>query len=451
MMSKSTILRSLYVSVVKSMMGRYAVYAIQLISLLILARLFSPEQFGIVASVQVFFVFFQLISEIGIGPALINLKKLSPADRNGIFSLTLLLGGGLAMIFGACGLAIESFYKINRVSEVVPYVAASILFSAASIVPTASLLREQKFFKLAHAGLIAELGSVAGVVILVRYVDPLHALASKAISSAILQFLACYWFSKSSEFGLAKPGRQLSAIKPLLSFSLYQFGFNFINYFSRNLDSILVGRRMGADALGVYSKAYQLMRYPLMLLTSAMTPAIQPVINKYAGDKIMVEALHRDFAFKLAMLGVLAGAGMFFLSDLIVALLLGPQWKAVSPVIHVLSLAVPVQVVLSTSGSFFQAMNRTDLLFRTGSMSAIIMVSAISYGVYCADLLVLSWALVVAFHLCFLLAYYMLYSKVFEIKVQFFLKKMIFPFVVVVLMMLSFIFDLGQLKISSLI
>lgn len=450
-MTQKIVLKSLYVAVGKSMIGRYAVYAIQFISILILARLFSPKQFGIVASVQVFFVFFQLIAEIGIGPALINLKSLLHRDRNGIFSFTLLVGVGLALIFALLAPSFETFYRIDRISEVVPYVAASIFFSASAIVPTASLQRDQHFFRLAHAGLIAELGSVMSVIVLFHYINPLHALASKALISSALRFMSCYWFSRKTEFGMAVPGKNILAIKPILSFSLYQFGFNFINYFSRNLDNILVARQMGAGMLGVYDKAYQLMRYPLMLLTFAMTPAIQPVISKHVGDKLMVEAVHRDFTFKLAILGLLAGAVIAFLSDFIVMLFLGPQWKSVAPIIHVLAYSIPVQVVLSTSGSFFQAMNRADLLFLSGILSAIVMVTAIIYGVYRADLIILSWSLVIAFHINFIQAYYIMYSKVFKMNVALFLKKMFLPISGVILMISSSTIDFNWVWLADFI
>lgn len=87
------------------------------------------------------------------------------------------------------------------------------------------------------------------------------------------------------EFGLALPGKNIAAIKPLLIFSLYQFDFNFVNHFSRDLDNILEGRQLGAVSLGIYDKAYQLMHYPLILLTFSMMPAIQSSMRKHANDK----------------------------------------------------------------------------------------------------------------------------------------------------------------------
>jgi PST family polysaccharide transporter len=407
------------------MLGRYAVYAVNLLSMMVLARLFTPETFGTVAAIMVFFTFFQLMAEAGLGPAIINLDTLKPYDRNGLFGLTLVIGLILALLFAALAQAFLMFYGLPRVDEVVPYIAVALFFFAGSIVPNALLLREQAFFRIANAGLTAEVVSTVVAILLSQIIDPLHALAAKGAFSAASTFCVVWYFSGNTEFGRPRPGSKFSAIKPLLGFSGYQFGFNFINYFSRNLDNILIGKYLGAGALGSYDKSYQLMRYPLMLLTFAMTPAIQPVIRQHAGDPVLVEQIHRDFTFKLSLLGAAAGLLMFLLADWIVLITLGDQWFDVIPIIRVLAIAIPVQVVLSTSGSFFQAMNRADLLFLSGTLSAVIMVAAIVFGIIQRDIEVLCWSLVAAFHINFFQAYYYMYCKVFKVPLSRYLVRMV--------------------------
>lgn len=428
---------SLYRAIGKSMLSRYAVYAVNLLSMMVLARIFTPETFGTVAAIMVFFVFFQLMAEAGLGPAIINLRQLAREDRDGLFGLTLAIGLLLALLFAALAPLFLAFYQLPRVDEVVPYIAVSLLFFAASILPNALLLREQAYFRIAHGGLAAELLSTAATISLVQSIDPLHALAAKGAFSAATQFFVIWYFSANTEFGRPRPGRKFSAIKPLLGFSGYQFGFNFINYFSRNLDNILVGKYIGASALGNYDKAYQLMRYPLMLLTFAMTPAIQPVIRKYADQPCKVEAIHRDFTFKISILGALAGLVMFCFAEWGVLVLLGTQWSDVVPIVRVLAIAVPVQVVLSTSGSFFQAMGRADLLFRCGLFGAICMVSAICFGVYRGEISAVCWGIVFSFHVSFVQAYYVMYKNIFCMPVLGHFLRMI-PAAVIVSGMLSF-------------
>jgi len=404
----------LYKAMSRSMVAKYTVYAVNLLSTIWLARLFTPEHFGTVAAVMVFFIFFQLISEAGLGPAVVNINELKPENRNGIFTLTILIGVVTSLLFFKLSPIITNFYRLSRLNEVIPYIAISLFFSAAAILPNAFLMRQQAFYRMAISGIFSQLASLLSAVILIKFIDPLHALASRVAFGSAVMFVFIYYFSSETDFGRPALGKKILAIKPLLKFSIYQFGFNFINYFSRNLDNILVGKYLGANSLGIYEKAYQLMTYPLMLLTHAFTPAIQPVLRQYAADIDKIEHIHRDFTFKLSLLGSIAGFAVFLLADFIVKIALGPNWTAVAPLIQVLAIAIPVQIVLSTSGSFFQTMNRPDLLFFSGFLSAIVMVTAIVYGILQKDMIAIAWALVAAFHINFIQAYFVMYLWVFK-------------------------------------
>lgn len=418
------------------MLGRYAVYAVNLLSMMLLARTFTPETFGTVAAIMVFFVFFQLFAEVGLGPAIINLKQLVAEDRDGLFGLSLMIGLLLALVFAALAPLFLAIYQLPRVDEVVPYIAVSLLFFAASVVPNALLLREQAFFRIANGGMAAEVLSTTVTLSLAKIIDPLHALAAKGAFSAATLFTVTWYFSANTQFGRPKVGGKFSAIKPLLSFSGYQFGFNFINYFSRNLDNILVGKYMGATALGNYDKAYQLMRYPLMLLTFAMTPAIQPVISQHADNLQKVEEIHSDFTFKLSLVGAAAGLAMYLLAEWIILIVLGKQWLDVMPIVRILAIAIPVQVVLSTSGSFFLAINRADMLLLSGTLSAIVMVAAIITGIVARNVELVCWCLIAAFHINFVQAYYYMYRKIFNVSLSRYLVRML-PAAAVVLFMIS--------------
>ncbi|MEB3122932.1 MAG: oligosaccharide flippase family protein [Snowella sp.] len=409
------------------MLSRYSVYLVNLLSMAVLARLFTPKQFGVIGAVSIVSTFLQMFVESGLGPAIINQKELSDEDRNGIFTLTLILGSCASLLLLLLANPIESFYRIEDVSLVTRYAAFSALPSGALIYVTATLNRDQHFFRIAQAGVIAEVSSLTIVVSLFQFVSPLHALASRIVAMPTINFLILYFFSKETEFGQPKLGTKFSAVKPLLSFSLFQFGFNFINFFSRNLDNILVGRYLGAVSLGIYGKAYVLMRYPLMLLTFAMGPAIQPVMRKYSDNPEKAEKIHSNFIFKLSFIGIFVGLIVIIFRNWIVLVLLGNQWKEVIPLVSILALSIPIQVVLSTSGFFFQAMNRTDILFISGFLSAIIMITAIVNGIIIQrNMILLSWNLLLAFSINFFQTYYFLYKFCFH-KSVFSLYRRILP------------------------
>jgi O-antigen/teichoic acid export membrane protein len=395
----------------KSMGGRYLVYGVQLLSMMVLARLFTPETFGTFAVLQVFVIFFVLFSEMGLGPALINEKVISPSMRDGVFSVTLMLGLLLGFMFWLTAPLISWFYN-NSIYELIALpVAVGVIFNTLSIVPLASLQKDKKFISIARSELFSELASIALVLSLIGIVEPIWSLSAKPLMVAVIRFILLWLASDRTSVKRAKLGRDISKVKALLGFSLYQFGFNVVNYFSRNLDNILVGKYFGSISLGVYDKAYQLMRYPLMLLTFAMNPAIQPVLTEIKHDKYEFERLHNKFVKYMSLLGLVAGVCVFLLAEAIVSVLLGNQWGEVVPLLEILAVTIPIQIVLSSSGGFFQAAGRADLLFRCGVFSSITNVTAIIIGIRVGGLETLCWAILISFSINFFQCYWVLGSR----------------------------------------
>lgn len=400
-----------------SLLGRYSAYVVQLALLMLYARWFTPEEFGVLAAIQVFVIFFMMLAEIGLGPALINQRQLSEKDRDGLFSLTWLIGIGIAIVFYIVTYGLNHFYGRDDYHLLGLPICISILFNAANTLPMAFLQREKRFITLARSDVLAELPALIIVWWILESGLPLYALAVRPLVVAIVKFVLNYITCAKTEFSRPMFGHHLAAIKPLLGFSGYQFAFNFINYFSRNLDNILVGRMLGMGALGVYDKAYALMKYPLQLLTFAITPAIQPVLAQYAHDIELMERTHTNFVRKISILGVLAGVLMGASSNEIVVILLGGQWRTVGSVLQILSIIIPVQVIMSTSGGFYQALNRTDLLFKCGLFSAVTNVSAIITGIWLGSLEKLALCLIVSFHLNFFQCYWVMYRRAFGCSV----------------------------------
>ncbi|HHB1597078.1 TPA: oligosaccharide flippase family protein, partial [Vibrio campbellii] len=138
------------------------------------------------------------------------------------------------------------------------------------------------------------------------------------------------WYSSSNtSIGRPKFGKEYWHVISIASFSSYQLAFNVINYFSRNLDNLLVGKYMGMVPLGLYEKSYQLMRYPLLITSFALTPAIQPILMKRRADVDYVVKEHNFLAKRLIALSSIIAVFIYTNSDSIVLLLFGEQWHAV--------------------------------------------------------------------------------------------------------------------------
>lgn len=406
-------MKHVYKSIFSSMYAKYIAYAVQFSSLMILTRLFTPEQFGVIAAIQVFYIFFQILTEAGLSTAIINLKKLNTSERDGIFGLSIFIGFAAGSAFYILSPLIIIFYDINELDKVIPYTTLAIIFSAWLVLPQALLQRQQLFSTISISICIAEFTSLLYIYLSINKIDPITALASRLPIVVLINFFMLYYFSKNTEFKRPKIGLKFQSVRKLLNTSNYQLGFNLLNFLSRNLDNILVGKFFGPSMLGIYDRSYMLMRYPLQLLSFAMSPAIQPALRDHINEPNKVYDFHQDLVFKLSIIGTLCGLIFYFYAEIIISIAFGKQWINAANVIQILALSIPAQVVLSTSGSFFQAFNRTDLLFKCGLFSSTVNVTAISIGIWLGTLEYLCWSILISFHINFIQAYVLLHKHIF--------------------------------------
>ncbi|SBT11696.1 lipopolysaccharide biosynthesis protein [Vibrio celticus] len=410
----------LYSAIKKSILGKFLIYAVQFSALAIYARLFSPEQFGVIASIQVFVIFFQMLSDVGIGPAIINEKSFNSNQRDGVFTVTFVLGLALGMLFYFCSYFLNSLYGGYEYQSIAMIVSVSIVFYSLSIVPIASLNKDAQFVRIAKSESIAELISLFFVYFLFLADFGVLALAAKSLLQSLFRFFLIHHQSKNTSMGRARLGREVQHIKQLASFAGYQFGFNFINYFSRNLDNVLIAKYFGMSAVGVYEKSYQLMRYPLMVTTFAMTPAIQPILTKVRNDKEKIIKEHDRLTSRLLALSLPISVFLFFNSEIVILILFGEQWLEIEPLIMIFAFMIPTQAVLSTSGSFFQVANKPRLLFFSGILSAIVNVTAIFLGVSLGEIKYVAMCLVLSFSINYFQTYFLLFRYCFNTRLRYF-------------------------------
>lgn len=412
----SEINKELNQGIIHSLIGKYSLYILQITSLSILARLFTPEDFGTLAALQVLILFFQLLATSGLAPAIIHQDTINAEQRNGIFTSTLIIGSFLSVLFIYLTPLLANWLHLTHVSLLTYVLALNVLFSAMAMLPLASLQKDTKFIIIGKAEVYAEIIAFMICIFLYFFDLGVVALAVKLLVTPIGRFVFYYRFSAQTEIGQAKLGTKLSSIVPLFAVAKFQLGFNILNFFSRNLDTILVAKYFGVATVGLYEKTYQLMRYPLQLFTFAINPALQPVLTRYKTQPSMILTAYYQLVYKLAVLGIVTATILFWYADDIIFILFGSQWLAVSDLLKILALSIPVQMVLSSTGGLYQAMGATKQMFYCGVFSSVVNVSAILLGVYSGDMTVLCISLVVAFIINYFQCFYVLHHNVFKIK-----------------------------------
>lgn len=424
-------------ALISSLLGKYALYVFQILSLMILARVFNPEVFGLIAVTQVFIMFFQMLATSGLGPAIVYKESISKDMLNGVFTFTLILGSALAIVFFFISDFLYQWLDLSSGLTVFYLMAPTVFFSSLCIVPLACLQKDAQFKTIARAEIFAEFLALVACLLLLQVLDAENALASKFVCVAILRFVFYYLFSRKTTLGTPNFGSQVRLAAPLFAFAKYQLGFNILNFFSRNLDNLLVAKYFGVASLGVYEKTYQVMKYPLQLFTFAITPALQPIFTRYKDDKSIVCHEYAYITEKLGLLGAFSAFILFWAAEPVVYILFGEKWHESAQFLRILSLSIPIQMVLSSTGGVFQAFGETKALFKCGLFGTSANVSAIILGIMSDNLSLLCFYLIISFSLNFVQCFFTMFYTVFTFKE---LGKMKRSFIFVAVPFINFLF-----------
>ena len=420
----TSIKREFFNGVLFTAIGKYSYVFINFLITAILARILSPADFGIVAIATVIINFFSMLSDMGIGPAVVQNKELKKKDLENIFSLTFYMGAVLSLIFYFLAPFFSKYYENEQLLSVVQLFSIAIFFHCVDIVPHSLLVKGKRFSFLAYSNVIIQV--VCGAIsIWAAYLGfGVYSLLIQPILSSILIFvvdISQHWIFPTLKV-------QKESIQKIFSYSLFQFLFSFINYFSRNLDKLVVGRVFGVSDLGYYEKSYRLMMLPVGNLSHIITPAIQPIFSEFQNDNNLLYNRSIRIMKLFVFLGFPISVFLYFCSSEIILLSFGEQWHGAIPVFQILSLSVGFQMIFSPQGAFFQSANAVKEMFYCGLATAIFNTLAVIVGcIICKNIEVLSWLIVISYILAFIITYFVLINKVFASSFKTFLKIFIQP------------------------
>lgn len=333
----------------------------------ILARNISPAAFGTIAVASVIMAFLDIFINLGIGPAIIQFKNLTKHQINSLFVLGFGIGIVLASMMFLSSSVIANFYDDPVLSDIVKLLSICLIFNALNIVPGNLMLKEKRFKVVALRTLFFQIlcGCLAVAAALDGY--GVYALLISPILSSIGIFAVNY-FNYPQKFTL---NIDWSAIKIVGKYSSFQFLFTLSNYFSRNIDTLIIGKYFSMAELGYYDKSYRLMQLPLQNITFVISPVLHPILSSLQDDKELLGEKNVRLTALLSNISFPLGILLYFCAPEIIKIIFGSQWDNSIPVFEILALSVPLQVILSTSGAMFQASGKTDHLFYSGIINTI--------------------------------------------------------------------------------
>lgn len=341
-----------------------------------LARLLSPTEFGLIGLAAVFFGFANVFLDFGLHSALVQRRDVTDEEASSVFWLNLVVALLLASLFYVTAPLIAAFYGEEQITRIVRALSCTFLLAAAGAVPAALLSRGLQFRKLAIVETVSALGSgIIGVAL---------ALLGAGVWSLVAQSLSSAFFRTTLVLATARwlPRARfhLSGVRPMLGYGANLFAFNVFNYFSRNADNVLIGKFLGTEPLGIYSRAYGYMMLPIDLVHGIAGRVMFPALSRLQGDLEAYRALYLRSLRSIALLSFPCFVGFAVAAEPLIVTMIGEHWKGVVLPLQILCLEGIKQSVGATAGWIYMSQGRTDVMFRWGVFAGTITVGAFVAG-----------------------------------------------------------------------
>lgn len=325
---------------------------LQVIVTVILARLLTPADFGLVSAAMVAVGFCQIFAQLGVGPAIVQRPELAARHLRTGFTLSMMFGLLLAGLVTLLAPAISRFFRMEGLTLVLRALALIFVLKSLSVVSESLLQRELRFRSLASVQVASfALGYGLVGVSLAWFGFGAWALVSAQLAQTTLEAVILLVIQPHPK----RLSLNVRAFKELMYFGGGMTMAKIANYFALQGDNIVVGRWLGADALGFYSRAYRLIALPANLFGEAADKVLFPAMAKVQNEPQRLTTAFRRGIVLVSLLILPASVTIFILSPEIVYVLLGPHWGGVVGPLQVLSLGIFFRTGYKMSGTLARA------------------------------------------------------------------------------------------------
>jgi len=337
-----------------SVLGQAASFLLRTGSMVVIARLVTPEEFGIVGMVTAVTGFLGLFRDVGLSMATVQRESITHAQTSTLFWINVAVGGILTALCVAIAPILTVFYREPRLLWVTIATGLGFLFYGVSAQHRALLQREMRFGALALVeilALVASIGTGIGMAFAGMGYWALVAMAT------ILPAVAAVGTWVASGWVPGRPQRG-AGVRSMLHYGGVITLNSLVVYFVYNADKILLGRIWGAKELGIYGRGYQLINLPTESLNSVIGSVMFPALSRVQNDPARLRNYFlKGYGLFLALvLPITAACGLF--AEDIVLVLLGRQWTSAVPVFRFLAPTILAFALINPLAWLMQATGR---------------------------------------------------------------------------------------------
>ena len=345
-------------------------------SLMLLARLLNPLDFGLLGMVTAFTGVLSLFRDFGLSAAAIQRPTVTDEQSSTLFWINILAGAILTIIAGLLAPVVATFYHEPRLFWVTIVVAIGFLFNGAGVQHSALLQRQMRFTILAWIDVASLIASTVVAFGVAKAGYGYWALVAMTVS---IPFTCSIGFWLASGWVPGAPHRGIG-IRSMMRFGGTLTLSGLVFYVATNFEKVLLGRFWGAEALGIYGRAYQLIRIPTDNLNSAVGDVAFSALSRIQHDPSRLKRFFlKGYSLVLAITVPSTIACGLFAHDMIIVLL-GAKWKEAAGIFRVLAPMMLVFAILNPLGWLLNAMGLVGRGLKIALVIAPLMISSYIIG-----------------------------------------------------------------------
>jgi PST family polysaccharide transporter len=340
-------------------------FFLRLGSLVVLARLLGPKDFGLVGMVTAFTGVLTLFRDFGLSAAAIQRTNVTDEQISTLFWINIFVGVLLGLLAIAGAPAIAAFYHEPRLLGVTAVLALGFLFNAAGVQHSVLLQRQMRFTALAIVNTVGLLVGTAVAILGAKAGYGYWALVAMTVTVPLISTVG-FWLATAWVPGMP---RRRAGIRSMMRFGSTVTLNGLVAYVASNFEKVLLGRFWGVDVLGLYGRAYQLINIPTDNLNSAAGEVAFSALSRLQDDPCRLKSYFlKGYSVILALTLPITLACALFADDMI-RVLLGPKWAAAAPIFRLLA---PTILVFAIINPLFWLLSSLGLVGRSLKMGLVI-------------------------------------------------------------------------------
>lgn len=333
----------------------------QLLQLAILARFLEPSAFGLMALVMVVIGFSQAFLDMGISNAIIHKQEISKNQLSTLYWVNVLAGLVLFCIVVLIAPFISSFYNEPELESLIIIVALTFIIQPFGQQFMVLWQKEMRFSEIAKIDIANKFFSLVVSVYFAYKGYGVYALVYGTLAGTIIQTIL-FVYKGLKEY---KPlfVFKVNEIKEFLSFGLFQMGEKMINFFNKEVDTLLIGKLLGVEALGIYTIAKQLIMRPAQIINPIITKVTFPTMSKVQDDTERLKNIYLKTINYLSSVNFPVYAFIFVMAPDLVPLIFGEKWSEAILIVQILSIFGAIRSTGNPIGSLLLAKGKANLGF----------------------------------------------------------------------------------------